>query len=42
VKTWDIFLLTQNAARGEFTVDEAEVKRICEAFKARVATGVPA
>ena len=42
VKTWDIFLLTQNAARGEFTVDEAEVKRICEAFKARVASGVPA
>ena len=42
VKTWDIFLLTQNAARGEFTVDEAEVSRICEAFKARVGSGVPA
>ena len=42
VKTWDIFLLTQNAARGEFTIDEAEVKRICEEFKTRVAGGVPA
>ena len=40
VKTWDIFQLTQKAAKGEFTVDEGEVKRICEAFKAKVAGGV--
>jgi histidine triad (HIT) family protein len=42
VKTYGVFLLSEKAAQGEITVDEAEVTRICEAFKARVASGVPA
>jgi diadenosine tetraphosphate (Ap4A) HIT family hydrolase len=41
VKTYGVFLLSEKAARGEITVDEAEVARICEAFKTRVAGGVP-
>ena len=42
VKTYGVFLLSERAAKGEVQVDEAEVTRICEAFKARVASGVPA
>jgi diadenosine tetraphosphate (Ap4A) HIT family hydrolase len=41
VKTYGVFLLSEKAAKGEVTVDEVEVTRICEAFKARVASGVP-
>ena len=42
VKAWGVFDLSRQAAEGTVTVDEAEVKRICEAFKAKVAAGVPA
>jgi histidine triad (HIT) family protein len=41
VKTYGVFLLSERAAKGEVQVDEAEVARICEAFKTRVAGGVP-
>jgi diadenosine tetraphosphate (Ap4A) HIT family hydrolase len=42
VKAWGVFDLSRQAAEGTVTVDEAEVKRICEVFKAKVAGGVPA
>ena len=42
VKTYGVFLLSEAAAKGEITVDEAEVKRICAEFKKRAAAGVPA
>src|SRR5215212_3627984 len=41
-KAWGIFDLSRQAAEGSVTVDEAAVKRIVEAFRARVASGVPA
>ena len=36
-----MFDLSRQAAEGTITVDEGEVARISEAFKARVASGVP-
>ena len=41
-KAWGVFDLSRQAAEGTITVDEREVARITEAFKARVASGVPA
>ena len=41
VKTYGVFDLSRQAAEGTITVDEKEVTRICEAFKAKVAGGVP-
>ena len=40
-KAWGVFDLSRQAAEGTITVDEQEVSRISEAFKARVASGVP-
>lgn len=40
-KAWAVFDLSRQAAEGTITVDAADVARICEAFKARVASGVP-
>ena len=42
VKAWGVFDLSRQAAEGTIAVDEAEVTRIVEAFRSRVATGVPA
>jgi diadenosine tetraphosphate (Ap4A) HIT family hydrolase len=42
VKTYGVFLLSEAAARGEITVDAAEVERICAAFKEKAAGGPPA
>jgi len=40
-KAWSVFDLSRQAAEGTVHVDEAEVKRIVEAFRTRVASGVP-
>ena len=40
-KAWGVFDLSQRAAEGSVQVDEREVDRIVEAFRARVASGVP-
>jgi diadenosine tetraphosphate (Ap4A) HIT family hydrolase len=40
-KAWGVFDLSRQAAEGTVQVDEDEVKRIVEAFRARVASGVP-
>jgi diadenosine tetraphosphate (Ap4A) HIT family hydrolase len=40
-KAWGVFDLSRQAAEGTVSVDAREVTRISEAFKARVASGVP-
>lgn len=41
VKAWGVFDLSRQAAAGTVHVDAGEVERICEAFRARAASGVP-
>ena len=40
-KSWAVFALSREARAGKIQVDEREVERIKEAFRARFASGLP-